>query len=160
MINNRDVKFAREPMTVILDEGAELLGRHYTEVAHFQDIELDPDVETYLKLEEIGSLVAYTARESGELIGYCVFFIKNNMHFKKSKQAIQDIIFIASEKRGVGIKFIDWCDIQLRNQGVQVVYHHVKTEHNWGPAIEKIGYKLIDLIYGRRLDENLPEAEL
>ena len=60
--------------------------------------------------------------------------------------------FIDKEKRGFGGKFILWCDDELRKEGVQVVYHHIKAAHNWGKMIERLGYQLQDLIYCRRLD--------
>lgn len=144
--------FKRENWGVIRDEGVKLLNKHYKEVAHYQDIPLDPDHETYLKIESLGNLRVFTCRDIAGLIGYAVFFIKKNMHYQSSLQGIQDIIFIEKESRGFGAKFIKWCDDQLRDEGVQVVYHHVKTAQNFGPMLERQGYELIDLIYGKRLD--------
>ena len=66
--------------------------------------------------------------------------------------AVQDIVFIDPECRGGGFKFIRWCDEQLRELGVNVVTHHIKAAHNFGPALERMGYTLQDLIYSRRLN--------
>lgn len=139
-------------MAVVFSEGSALLEKHFKEVAHYQDIPLNPDKETYFRCEDADTLRVFTAREIGDLIGYAIFFIKHNMHYKDSKQAVQDVIFIHPEKRGLGLSFINYCDDELREIGVQAVYHHVKRAHNWGPAIEKIGYELVDLIYAKRLD--------
>lgn len=148
-------KFQQESWSIIQFEGIELIQKHYEEIARYHDIELDPDHDMYLALCKAGILKTFTARDikSDELIGYAVFFVRKNMHYKGSLQAVQDIIYIDKTRRGFGERFILWCDEQLKKQDVQVVYHHVKTKHNFGPMLERHGYELIDLIYGRRLDE-------
>lgn len=129
-----------------------LFEEHYEEIAHFKDIPLKPDVELYLKSQDIGLLRVFTARkEDNEMVGYNVFFTKHNGHYKDSLNASQDIIFVRKAQRGFGLKFIEWCDEQLRNEGVDVVYHHVKAAHNFGPKLEKQGYVLVDLIYAKKL---------
>jgi GNAT superfamily N-acetyltransferase len=130
-----------------------LIFAHYKEIAHFQDIPLDPDFDLYSAVDKSGHLRIFTAREDdGHLIGYAVFFVRANIHYKSSIQAVQDIIYVDKERRGFGHKFILWCDGQLRDEGVQAVYHHVKNEHNFGPMLERLGYKLVDLIFTKRLD--------
>ena len=138
-----------------LDEGLPLFVRHFRDVGHYQDIALAPDRETYIKLEQVGLLRVYTARAAGDLIGYAIFFVKPNIHYRHSLQAQQDVIYIQPESRGFGADFIAWCDEQLKADGCQVVTHHVKAkpELNFSPLLEAQGYELIDLIYGKRLDK-------
>lgn len=151
------VKFQLEEFSHVIEEITPLLHKHWIEIAHYQDINLEVDTESYLHLENIGALKVFTARDSGDntLIGYSAFFIRSNMHYKSSLQAIQDVIYIDKERRGFGSQFIDWCDIQLKEMGVQVVYHHIKTKHNWGKMLEAKGYELVDLIYAKRLDKEI-----
>jgi len=145
--------FARETIESCIEEAKPLLEAHYAEIAHYHDIPLDPDYDQYLQLEKMGIVRCYVARNSeGKMVGYAVYIVRNNLHYKTSLQAVQDIIFVKKECRGRGGYFILWCDEQLRDEGVQAVYHHVKTKFNFGPMLEKCGYELIDLIYGRRLD--------
>ncbi len=146
--------FSREPLTPQwFEEAMPLLRLHYKEIAHYQDIPLDPDEDAYLDAEKRGAIRCFVARDQfGLLMGYAVFFVRYNIHYKTSLQAIQDVIYVDPNKRGIGARFIPWCDAKLKEEGVQVVYHHVKDEHNFGPLLERIGYKLIDHIYGRRLD--------
>jgi hypothetical protein len=143
--------FKRERTHEIFQEAIPLLNLHYEEIAHFKDIKLEPDFEAYQKLEESGALRTFTARDqSDQLVGYAVFFIRHNIHYKSSLQAHQDIIFIHPKQRGFGHAFIAWCDEELRKERVEAVYHHVKAAHNFGPMLEKMGYQLVDLIYARR----------
>ena len=148
------MRFARETLSSIKDEIEPLLELHWREIAHYQDILLEPDWAAYFRAEELGLARFYTARDDqGYLIGYIVFFLRFNIHYKSSLQASQDILFIHPERRGFGAKFIAWCDDQLKLEGVQAVYHHVKQAHNFGPLLERLGYSLVDLIYAKRLDK-------
>jgi hypothetical protein len=148
------VKFQREPADQkLFDELMPLLEKHYHEIAHHKDIPLDPDWTRYATMESIDALRAFIARDDkGVMLGYAIFFIAQNMHYKTSRQALQDVLFIDPQQRGFGIKFVLWCDRELEREGVQVVYHHVKSAHNFGPMLERLGYSLVDLIYTKRLD--------
>lgn len=151
--------FKCERLRDIVDEITPLLAQHWREIAHFKDIALEPDWEQYFKLEDMDWLRVFTVRDdeapdimASTLIGYAIFIVRSNPHYKSSVQATQDVIFIRPQHRGTGYKFIAWCDEYLRGQKVQVVYHHVKTAHNFGPMLERQGYKAVDIIYAKRLD--------
>lgn len=151
------MKFQLERLTLdLMDEMMPLLVAHYNEISANLDIPLKPRVDKYIDLDEAGFLRVYTARdESGLLIGYAVFTVNYSMHYADSYQAIQDIIYIDKSRRGFGSKFISWCDSQLRDEGVQIVYHHVKAKHNWSHLLQRLNYNLVDLIYSRRLDDKV-----
>lgn len=147
--------YQRERAHDVYDEMAPLFARHYLEIAHYQDIPLDPDRSAYENAEDAGNLRVYTARRNGVLIGYAVYFVRANIHYRSSVQAAQDILFIAPEHRRsrVGLELVKYCDAQLALDGVQVVYQHVKIAHdNLGALIEHVGYERIEYIYGKRLD--------
>jgi hypothetical protein len=148
------MQFQRERFLDVVKEAAPLLVRHWKEIAHYQDIVLDPDVSAYHYLEKCGGLRVFTARDEGKLAGYVVFFVRHNMHYKESLQAVQDVLFLDEPYRKgfTGIKLIKYADESLADDGVQVVYHHVKAAHDFGPILERMGYRLVDLIYARRLD--------
>jgi len=129
-----------------------LIEKHNLEVAHYQDIPLNIDKNTYEKLEETGIVRCFIARQDGKIIGYSIFTINQNIHYKTSKQALQNAIFIDPKKRGFGMKFIKWCDDELRKDDVQVVYHCVTARHDFGSGLKRLGYELVDFVYGKRLD--------
>lgn len=145
--------FALEQLRQVIEEIKPIIQEHYLEIAHYKDIPLMPDWESYQKLEEVGVLKIFTCREdNGALIGYGVYFIKHHLHYMTCLVAYQDILFIRKEFRGKGMKFIDWCDQYLKTLGVTMTVHHIKAAHNFGPALERRGYELMDLIYTKRLD--------
>lgn len=146
--------FAREVSDTVINEIAPLLEAHYREIAHYQDIPLNVDYDRYLRAEAAGNLRIYTVRVSLALIGYAIFAVGPSGRYMGSLQAHQDVLYLdQAYRRGrIGMTFIEWCDGQLRNEGVQVVFQHVKDRHNFGPLLERLGYTLMDHIYARRLD--------
>ena len=145
------IVFAHESVADVRSEIEPLLAMHWREIAHYQDIPLDPDWDFYLMSP---SVRVFTARDGGRLIGYGVFFIGPSRHSKTSVQAVEDILFLHPEYRGgrAGYGLVRYCDDQLKAEGAQVVYQHVNSEHDFGPLLKRCGYELVDHIYGRRLD--------
>lgn len=150
-----EIEFKRDKVANVYKEIKPLLKRHFNEISANKDIDLDPNFFLYHKMEQRDSFVLFSARKAGVLIGYCAFFIEHNLHYQKSLQANQDVIFIDKEYRGSGFgkDFILYCDMELKKMGVQVVYQHVKVMHNFGPLLVHVGYKHVEHIYSKRLDE-------
>jgi hypothetical protein len=150
--------FQREALTpALFDEMLPLLQDHWKAIAHYQDIPLSPAIDVYLASQAADILRVYTLRDADahyRLEGYAVFFVRPNPHYSGSLQAAQDILYInpASRLGMTGIKFIKWCDEQLREDGVQAVYHHSKVQHDFGKILTRLGYEAVDIIYARRLD--------
>ena len=145
--------FAREQVSDVIEEIKPLLSLHWREIAHYQDIELDPDWDFYRRNPAIR---VFTARVDNALIGYGVFFIGPNRHYKQSIQAVQDILFVHPDYRGgmVGYRLIRFCDEQLKSEGAQAVYHHVKAAHDFGPMLVRQGYEVVDVVHAKRLDRS------
>lgn len=151
----RGLTFQQERVTDLWDEVTPLLIRHKDEVCHYKDFVLNPDVENYAAIEQAGGMRCYTARLNGDLIGYCALFVKHNLHYRDSLQALQDVLFILPEHRGsrAGLKLIRFCEEQLRREGVQVVMQHLKlATPKTIKLFRKMGYEEIDVIMGKRLD--------
>ncbi len=150
-----ELVFARENGLEVFDEALPLVLAHYQEIATWHDIPLDPDLAAYAEVERAGMLRTYCARNAyGQLVGYAVFLVRHNLHYRQSKQALQDVLYLDPAYRGraLGLRFIRWCDEQLAAEGVQVVYQHVKRAHDFGPLLERLGYQPLETTYARRLD--------
>ena len=143
--------YQRETVRGVLEEIKPLLERHWEEIATYKDMPLDPDYPAYLVAEDRDRVRVFTARVDGVLVGYGVFFV-GNLHYKSSRIATQDILFVAPEYRGkmVGFRLIRFCDEQLRGEGIQVIYQHVKLAHDFGPMLGRIGYQPVETIHARR----------
>lgn len=151
---NRALHFRRERLDDALwAEVTPLLAAHWREIAHYQDIPLDPDREAYAAAQAAGMVRVFTARAGHRLVGYAVYFVRPNMHYRTSVQAAQDVLYLdPSVRGGAGARFIAWCDDRLAAEGIQAVYQHVKAAHDFGALLERMGYALVDHIYARRLD--------
>lgn len=144
-----------ECVTSCREDGVEaLLAAHWHEIAHYPDIALDVDWQRYDAAESAGHLRVFTARQAGKIVGYAVYFVNTNAHYKGSLQATQDVLFVHPDHRNtrVGYKLIAIADRHLAFEGVQVVYQHSKIAHPIGSILQRQGYELIDQIYGKRLD--------
>jgi len=146
------VNLQRETYKGVIEELKPLLMKHWEEIAHYKDIPLDPAYEVYQSIEDKGALRMFTARDDGgRIVGYSVFF-RGSLHYKGFNTFSQDVLFVLPEYRGrLGYRLIRFCDEQLKAEGAQVVYHHVKLQHDFGPLLKRMGYEPIDVIYGRRL---------
>lgn len=155
--------FATEPLSQkLFTEALPMLREHWREVAHFQDIELEPDYALYEAAARAGILRFFTMRVGLQtvvdgpvywtLFGYAVFFVRPNPHYKQSLQAAQDVLFVDRRFRGLrAAKFIRFCDEQLASEGVEVVRHHLKAAHNHERLMARLGYEVEDIIYVKRL---------
>jgi GNAT superfamily N-acetyltransferase len=147
------VTIQREPIHDLWVELWPLMVAHWDEIATWQDIPLDPDTDAYEALDEAGMLRLYTVRDEHRLVGYAAYTVRTHLHYRQSKQAVQDVIFLLAEYRcgRTGMRLIEHADAQLAAEGVQVVFQHVKTAHNFGPLLERLGYEHVENVYAKRL---------
>ena len=146
--------FAIESIDSIKDEIMDLAKIHWstTEWELNKDNELDPDWDRYALLENNNSLIIFTARLDGKLIGYNIFFLSMSLHYKTHYVATQNLIFIHPDKRGFGKYFIFYSDEKLKEIGVKKIFYILKAANDWSEKLLKpLGYTLMDKIYGRKL---------
>lgn len=144
--------FTTEKIYRIIPEIEELNKLHHEEVAPYDDIPLNVDWERYIMANINGSYICFTARKEGKLVGYAGFFFGKSLEYSDSLQAKMNNIFIHPDYRGKGARFITWCDTQLKEMGVQVVYHHVKAKNDYGKLLNRLGYDIMNIEYAKRLD--------
>lgn len=143
----------REPIHALWTEIWPLLHDHWQEIGLWRDIPPDPDTQAYEAMETAGMLRVFTVRAEGWLIGYAAYVVRTHLHYRGSKQAVQDVIYLKPEhRRGrLGLRLIRHADAELAREGVQAVFHHVKVAHDFGPVLERIGYEQVEKVYTRRL---------
>jgi GNAT superfamily N-acetyltransferase len=143
------VTFQTESFEGALEELKPLLRRHYTEIATFQDeIEYDPDWDTYVSIEQMGKLLFYTARADGVLIGYILGFVMPHMHNKSTLHFTCDIYYVEPEHRksGTGFRFFTSHDAHLKTLGVRRSIMGTKNTHNHEKLFTALGYVIEDVI--------------
>lgn len=148
------MKFAREPYSDRLaEEMKPLWEKHYTETRSENYPKLEPDLAVYHEADERRMLRIYTARQNGCLVGYQVFFISRHPHHRQSIQAEQDILFFTADSRKglVGYKFIRYCIGELMKEKIDMIHQRISVRNNFGQLFERLGFKLEDLTYSRRV---------
>lgn len=147
----------RETVAAVWGEIQSLLDEHWREIAHFEDIPLDPRKEMYDELEARGALRVFTVRDEGTLVGYSVNVVANDIHYARSKQSKQDVLFLlpAYRNQRTGINLINFVDSDLQRDAVQCSYQHVKMSHDFGPLLAMLGYEPVETIWVKRLDHGL-----
>lgn len=137
----------------LVEQMAPLLEAHKHELCVYDDFELKPDWDGYLRLWQASMLRIFTARDGDKLVGYSVYATHRNLHYNDRVHAVQDVLFISPEYRrgSVGSRFIRWCDARLETMNVDLVSHHVKVKHDFSEILVKQGYQLVEYIYEKRL---------
>ena len=147
-----NITIQQEAIADIWWEAKPLLEAHWREIAHYQDIPLQPDWEFY---RTSPFLRCFTVRADGVLVGYDVLGVARNKHYLGSLQAVQDVIFLLPEhrNRNVGASLVAFGDQALKAEGVQVVYRTVKKAHAaLGVLLAHAGYDEVDIVKAKRLD--------
>lgn len=149
-------KFNVEKFHDVVEEIVPLWFDHWEEVATNKDkIPLDPDYEMYSTLEKMGRLLIVTMRDESVLVGYSFMFVGPHIHYKSTKVAQNDILYIKpSHRKGfAGIKLIKYSEEQCKMVGTTKVVWHIKTDHNFGKIMERLGYNLFEVNYGKYIGE-------
>lgn len=148
------ITFQSEKLADMLDEMKPLFSDHWEEIALFKDeIELDPDYDRYLLLEQAGGIHVTTARHDDLLIGYMVAFVVWHLHYKKSKTVVSDIYYVRPEYRKgtLGVRLFQAAEAAWKSIGVQVAYVGAKVSNDITKVWERLGYAVVENKMGKLL---------
>ena len=144
------VVFQVESVKAIRPEVQPLIEQHYQEIAQFKQVQkLDPDWDTYARLEESGKLWVLTGRSDGHLVGYIVMLLTRDMHYKNLLKATEDIHFILPQfRKGLtGYRMLAKMKQAMKELGVQTISLRTKANSDHGLLFERLGGVLHDLVY-------------
>ena len=146
------MKIQQETLYGVFEEIEELIKLHYDEVALHKDfMKLDPDWPRYHALEQSEKLIMFTIRDEDKLIGYSAFFIDQHLHYKGSKIAINDVVFLHPDYRNisVGSALIKFCDEELSKMGETKITWHVKFSNDFRHILKALGYVDEEIVCGK-----------
>lgn len=144
------VTYQVESIENVWEEAQELLVSHYEEIAWRKDkIELNPDFDKYMLLNEGGYIHCVTMRDDGRLVGYCVTIADANLHYKTTMFAKNDIIYIEPEYREkkYGLGLMQYMEAEMRKHGVAVIAMHMKIYAPFKGLLEALGYEPVEIEY-------------
>jgi hypothetical protein len=90
------------------------------------DIEVDPDWERYRIMDEKGVLICLSARMSGALVGYAVYFVMTSLHHKTILCGQGDALYVepGTGRGSIGRNLIRTMLAMLTQRGVKRVGVH------------------------------------
>ena len=128
----------------------EMSTAHWEEVEDFQDeIKLEPDLESYLRLYETGMLKIISMRDSGVVVGYILMFITHNLHHKSIKIAMADMFYVQKKYRKgyVAIKMFKFAEKIMKENNVDMMMLSHKFKHDKGSLFQFLGFKPAEISY-------------
>lgn len=148
-----------EKLPAILTDIKRLTGEHWeeTEVLYRQLLG-KPNYPAYIGLEAEGKFAVFTARSltTGEMVGYLMYYIYENMHSMGVMEAREDAFFITKLHRGgkLASAIVDYAEEGFRSMSVHQISMSSKAPAG-GPDLDKFykrkGYKPVAVAYYKSL---------
>lgn len=149
------ITFQTESFDAFWPDAAPLLLRHWEEIA-LKDLNgpLDVDVQMYRNLDAAGVLHITTARDDGNLVGYAVYFLTPNLHYRSLLTADADVFFLVPEyRRGLtGLHLLKAAERALSSSGVTVVMQKTKVAHDCGALFRRMGYAHVENLWMKKVN--------
>lgn len=133
------------------DPSREALWREHYEFlaqAHGHEMEMSPDVASYMAMEQAGQLQIMVARESGVMVGYSLFLIRRHLHYS-ALCAFEDSYFLTTRlhRGGNGRGLIAATLAAIWARGCVRAYFMTKEFANVGKLFERLGGVKTDEVY-------------
>lgn len=148
----REVDFVAD----VLEGAKDLVLAHWREVCLRHDLfPLDPHLDRYRSLQQLGFLLALGAFVGDEMVGYCASFVMPHLHYQGTLVCQNDVIYVTPEHRanGVGARLMLTMERKARDAGASVVSWHAKPGKELHNALRnpKHGYWVQDIVYCREI---------
>lgn len=127
---------------------------HWIDAGNFQDYDVNPDWDTYDKLEDLGNLITFVARKNGEMVGYAVFLLSPYLHCKEMMFAENDLLFVKREYRKTGIakQLLLKAIAHFKYEGVHSISFHILANNPAHGLAQALKFDMISFQYVRRLN--------
>ena len=135
------------------DEVLKLLDNHYQELSVTKNYPLNPDYEVYKQADETGNVRVILCTNDDVIVGYIIFFIGLNLHYKDCLLATEDIYYLKPEYRKgtTGIKMFKFAEKYLKTLGVNMIKYSTKVHMDNSKLFEYLDCKLIEKIFIKNL---------
>ena len=131
-----------ERFSDIQDELHVLHELHWLETeGHRHGLSMNPDYAKFIQRERMGTLIQFTLRKGGELVGNMRLYINTSIH-TQTRYASEDTIFIKPEHRGgmraiALMRFAEECLLSL---GIREIRGNSKMVNNADVLMRRLGY--------------------
>lgn len=140
--------------TDYLDQMWPLLAAHREELTVYPDImQLSPDVETYVRLEQMGKLISLGVFDDEDnLIGYSVNIVTRNPHYDVLV-CQNDVLYLTPKHRlgPLGLRLIRETERHARETGAKIMIWHAKQGTSLDNILPRMQYITQEILYSRVL---------
>ena len=146
------MKIAHECLASVKEDIKPLIEKHWELVALNQGkIKLNPNWEEYARLDAAGVLRVFTAREDGELVGYCVLVVSRSMHYKDHVFANNDVTFVLPDNRAgaTGYQLLKYAEDHCAKNDISLMNVNTKVHLPFDSLLVGMGFNLIERIYSK-----------
>lgn len=135
------------------DNVFELLKDHYDEVETLKDLQLNPDYCIYFEADKKNLVKVILCEDDNKLIGYIVFFVGPNLHYKHCLIATEDIYYLKPEYRKgrTGIKMFQFAEKYLKSIGINMIRYSTRTKLDNSKLFEYLGCNFIEKVFIKRI---------
>lgn len=151
------ISIQKEEYLEVIEDIKPLVYEHGSETDLYQEhFTVDPDFEVYSAMDSNGTLQIFTARDEGKLVGYLVFFVSNHPHYKNTKYASNDLLYVHPDYRKGGLiqNLFAFAEEYLKEDGVQVMTFHFKSHMDHPALAEIMGYDRAEVMYSKYIEGN------
>lgn len=148
------MKIQREKYSDVIGYIDSISGALSKEVDLGHSYEPDIDHDQFFTMEEMGFLCVVVARKDGEIVGFHISSIQNDIFFKAKKTAYVLFYFLDKKYRGNGngLKLFEFADNEFKKDGAGRAFMSRKTHINNEKLFTKLGYNLIESNYEKYYD--------
>lgn len=132
---------------------SQMFERHYEELSVTKGFKLNPDYEIYKQADERNTLKIVIAQENDEIVGYIVYFVGINLHYKDCLLATEDIYYLKPEYRKglIGPRMFVFAEKYLQSIGVNMIRYSTKTHLDNSRLFEFLGCNFVEKVYTKEL---------
>lgn len=138
----------------VLPHLGDLFVEHREELTTHKDLmKLNPDIETYYRLEDNGMLIVLGVFDNEEVVGYSTSIVTKNLHYQDLVYSNNDLLFLTKKYRNtkVGLELIRETERVCRDKGAKFHLCHAKENTTLSTLLPKLGYTVQDIIYSKEL---------
>lgn len=137
------VTLQAERLADVIPELHVLHEAHWAETErHRHGLALDLDYDAMLADERAGTLVQFTARKAGQLVGNLRVYIRSSRH-TQTRFAFEDTLYLLPEHRGgrTAIRLIEFAERAMASIGVFEFRATAKLLNRTADLMQHLGYK-------------------
>lgn len=146
------VTYQQEFLSSIYGQIDPLIDVEWEEVCE-EDVKPELDWDSAFDLEAVGVLFAFTARDAGKIVGYCIVIKHTSLANKSLVVADSQALFVVKEyrKTSVASNILTLAMSVMATEGANRFVVSAEIKANIKPLMSKLGFKETELKFGRKL---------